>query len=218
MSYRIVLLLSLACISSFVFSSENTLVVDLNDTAPASAGDSSSSLDVSESNKKNSNIVNSSTSAGTPLPPKSASPQVGSGILTADPYSVVVGLLLVLALIFGLAWLVRKMGPGVLAGGQSMKIISALAVGPREKVLLVDIGGQQILLGVAPGRVSHLRDFEQPIISEPSTAGGEFSARLRYLLQQGKTTPAINESEDSADISKAGDKPDSNAAERGGER
>lgn len=119
---------------------------------------------------------------------KGAAPKVGSGILTADPYSVVVGLLAVLALIFGLAWFVRKIGPGSLVGGQSMRIVSVLGVGPREKVLLVDVGGHQILLGVASGRVSHLRDFEEPVIVANDTPGGEFSAKLKHLLRQGDTS------------------------------
>ena len=122
-----------------------------------------------------------------PVPIKSTKelvPQVGSGILTADPYSVVVGLLAVIALIFGLAWFVRKIGPGALAGGHSMRVVSVLGVGPREKVLLLDVGGHQILLGVAPGRVSHLRDFDEPVIVENSASGGEFSAKLKQLLRQ----------------------------------
>lgn len=79
---------------------------------------------------------------------------------------LVVGLVLVLLLFVGLAWLVKRSG---VAGGFSssqMKVISTLPLGARERAVLVQVGERQLLLGVAPGRVSLLESFDQPIVED----------------------------------------------------
>lgn len=112
------------------------------------------------------------------------SAKAGSAVVTPNPYNVVIGLIIIIGLIFLLAWLARRIGPGAIMGGQSMKVLSALSVGPREKVVLVEIAGQQLLLGVAPGRVSHLKDFDTPVIVPADSAAGDFSAKFKRLLKQ----------------------------------
>jgi flagellar protein FliO/FliZ len=46
----------------------------------------------------------------------------------------------------------------------------------------VDIAGQQVLLGVAPGRVTHLTSFDQPVITE-ATSSNDFSSKIKQLMQ-----------------------------------
>ncbi len=125
-------------------------------------------------------------------PPTNAnflSPKVGSGIVSADPFTLVFGLLFIVLLIFLVAFLLRKMGAGALMGGQSMKVVAALSVGTREKVILVDVAGKQILLGVAPGRISHLKDFEEPVVISGDRTD-DFSSKLKKLLHQQKSDSA----------------------------
>mgnify|MGYP000383068744 CR=1 FL=1 len=45
--------------------------------------------------------------------------------------------------------------------GQSMRVVSAISVGTRERVVLVQVGEQQLVLGVAPGRVNLLQQIDQ---------------------------------------------------------
>jgi flagellar protein FliO/FliZ len=61
-------------------------------------------------------------------------------------------------------------------------VVAALPLGTREKAVLIEIGGRQLLLGVAPGRVSLLERFEQPVVDIESGAG--FGARLRDVLER----------------------------------
>lgn len=111
-------------------------------------------------------------------------PTLGSAVVTTNPLRVVFGLLLVVGLIFAVAWLLRRLSSVSMLAGQGMKVVATLSVGPREKVLLVDVGGQQLLLGVAPGRVSHLQSFEQPVIALDSQPSGEFSIKIKQLLNK----------------------------------
>jgi flagellar protein FliO/FliZ len=99
---------------------------------------------------------------------------VGSSVVTADPFAVVFGLLFIIAL--------SRMNSVSMVSGQLMKIVAAQSVGPREKILLVDVAGQQILLGVAPGHISHLQSFAQPVITVSHSRGQDFSSKLKQLL------------------------------------
>jgi flagellar protein FliO/FliZ len=76
-------------------------------------------------------------------------------------------LLLVLAAVFGAAWVMRRLrGIGKFGGG-ALQIVTEIAVGTKERVVLVQVGNQQLLLGVAPGRVSTLHVLNEPVITQP---------------------------------------------------
>ena len=72
---------------------------------------------------------------------------------------VTVALSLVLALIYGSAWLLRRVKSFNGGAKQSMCVLEAISVGPKERVVLIRIKNQQVLLGVAAGRVNMLLDM-----------------------------------------------------------
>ncbi|WNO07902.1 flagellar biosynthetic protein FliO [Teredinibacter sp. KSP-S5-2] len=74
---------------------------------------------------------------------------------------MVLGLVVVVACIYGLFWLSKRVGYNKLFRNQSMQVVSSMAVGQRERVVLVKVGDTPILLGVAPGRVSQLHVFDK---------------------------------------------------------
>ncbi len=113
------------------------------------------------------------------------SPEVGAAMVTSNPLTVVLGLMFVVAVILLLAWLARRMANVPLLGGQSMRVLSTLSVGPRERVLVVDVAGKQFLLGVAPGRVNTLHAFDEALIDSTTTGNTEFSNKLKQFLQAG---------------------------------
>lgn len=73
------------------------------------------------------------------------------------------GLVLVVALILVIAWLVRRFGQGTLLSGSNMKLISSMALGAKEKVVVVEIGERQLLLGVTSHSIQTLHKFETPL-------------------------------------------------------
>jgi flagellar protein FliO/FliZ len=96
---------------------------------------------------------------------------------------LVLGLLLVIGLIFLLAWLMRRVqrvGPG---NGQLIELLSSRAIGPRDRLVLIQVGGEQILLGITPGRITPLHVLKEPV-SAPTrqAATPEFAQRLMELL------------------------------------
>ncbi|WP_210395728.1 flagellar biosynthetic protein FliO [Motiliproteus sediminis] len=108
-----------------------------------------------------------------------------SPVSSGSIIQVLLALLLVVAAIFVLAWLMRRMQAGAGFATKGMKVVAMLPLSTRERVVLVDIGGQQLLLGVAPGRVSLLQRFDEPVLDTASPGGGEFRERLKQALRSG---------------------------------
>ncbi|MBC6624370.1 flagellar biosynthetic protein FliO [Pseudomonas sp.] len=119
--------------------------------------------------------------AAEPVAQVAAAPAVGSvgGQLT----QLVLGLLLVIGLIFLLAWLMRRVqriGPG---NGQVIELVGSRALGPRDRLVLVQVGEEQILLGITPGRIIPLHVLKTPVDAvKTEAATPEFAQRLMELL------------------------------------
>ncbi len=104
---------------------------------------------------------------------------------TGSYVQVILGLVFVVLLIFGLAWLVRRMGRLQSVIGGSMKLLGGLSLGQRERAVLVQIGETQMLLGVAPGSVRTLHVFDKPVVSATTSPTGEsFADKLNAVLKQ----------------------------------
>lgn len=99
---------------------------------------------------------------------------------------MVLGLLLVLVLIFFLAWLFKRfIGVGLIANAK-LRAIAGVSVGQKERVVLVQVGERQILVGVSPGQVNMLHALEKGEeirFSEESCKSG-FSEKLKQSLSK----------------------------------
>ncbi|MGB0663620.1 MAG: flagellar biosynthetic protein FliO [Pontibacterium sp.] len=91
-----------------------------------------------------------------------AAPEI---INAASLLRLVLGLGFVLLLIFGLAWITKRYA-GLSQSQSDLKVIATLPLGAREKAVLISVGGEQMLVGVAPGRVNLIERFEQPVVAE----------------------------------------------------
>ena len=112
-----------------------------------------------------------------------AAPVAGSGI-GGQLTQLVLGLLLVLGLIFALAWLLRRVQHAGPRQGQMIELISTRALGARDRLVLVQVGNEQILLGLTPGRITPLHVLKEPVTMPGPTeqATPEFAKRLMELL------------------------------------
>jgi len=62
----------------------------------------------------------------------------------------------IVACIFALAWLARRV-PGLSArSGGTLKLVDALSIGARERILLIEVDGHRLVLAATPGRVERL--------------------------------------------------------------
>jgi flagellar protein FliO/FliZ len=97
--------------------------------------------------------------------------------------STVGGLLFVLAIIIGGAWLFKRYSQLPIGGKGIVRVLGGVSVGTRERVVVVEVENQRLLLGVAPGQVRTLhilqgseQDFQHYLESEKgSNRSGEHS-------------------------------------------
>ena len=93
------------------------------------------------------------------------------------------GLMVILAVIAGAAWLAKRFGNFKVGAQGRMKIIGGLSLGTRERVVLLEVGNQQLLLGVAPGRIQTLHVLDEPLPADtkPVEAKG-FAEKLSMAM------------------------------------
>jgi flagellar protein FliO/FliZ len=65
-------------------------------------------------------------------------------------------LALIVALLLGTAWLARKVSGGKIFGQGGMKVIGGIALGPRERLVLVEVGDSWLVIGIVPGQIRTL--------------------------------------------------------------
>jgi flagellar protein FliO/FliZ len=90
-------------------------------------------------------------------------------------------LLGIVLLIVVLGWLARRVSGGHLASSRQMKVVATLPMGARERLVLVEVAGQQLLLGVTAQSISHLHTFDTPVILS-GLGESEFSSRLKQFM------------------------------------
>ncbi|WP_230414414.1 flagellar biosynthetic protein FliO [Collimonas silvisoli] len=103
-----------------------------------------------------------------------------SGLLQAAS-----GLAIVLALIFLCAWVARRLGLQKYNSSRLVKVIASTSIGQRERVVVVEIGGTWLALGVTPGQIQSLHSMPaQEITEDPALQIGHsaFAQKLRESL------------------------------------
>jgi flagellar protein FliO/FliZ len=88
--------------------------------------------------------------------PKQAVRTISSG----DMFHWMIGLLIVLSIFLLCVWAMRKLSRISVNGAEKMRIIGGLSLGMREKIVLLQVGKKQLILGVTPGRIDALHVLE----------------------------------------------------------
>lgn len=104
---------------------------------------------------------------------------MGSGFLTQSATA----LFIVLVSVIGFAWMMRRFGRLQSSAKGALQMIDGMALSTRERIVLVQVGDTQILLGVAPGRVQAVHVLDKPVLAEGGKEmTGNFADRLREVL------------------------------------
>ena len=117
------------------------------------------------------------------FPVLAAEAEVGSKVgANMDAASMILSLLMVLALIVVSALVLKKFN--IQHGAtKDLKVISSLHISPREKLVVVQVGEQQLLLGVTAQQINLLERLEKPL--EPSKAlDTNLTQSLQKLLKR----------------------------------
>ena len=116
-----------------------------------------------------------------PAPVLAAPVQPAQGML-----QMLFGLVIVLGMLIGAAWLLKRFSIQQKISGGAIKVIAGAAVGQRERIVLVEVGDTWLLVGVAPGHVSALHTMPKADIPSWDTPISEkkFSSWLKQVLDK----------------------------------
>lgn len=92
------------------------------------------------------------------------------------------GLLAVLAVIVGCAWLIRRVNGLSGMNNQAIKVVSVMAIGARERIALIQVGETQILVGITASAIRTLHVFDEPVVSAEAGDRSDFARRLQGLI------------------------------------
>lgn len=109
-----------------------------------------------------------------------STPDLGTGLL-----QMIMGFGLILALLLGCLWLLKKLSAPQGTATHLLKVVAAIGVGPRERVVVVEVDEKWLVLGVAPGSITALHELPRQAgaASAPSPLP-EFAAKLKRILDR----------------------------------
>ncbi len=127
-------------------------------------------------------------SASTAYAETAATVTTGSAVpsTAGNLFQVLLGLVVVLALMAGAAWLLRRFNTAKGISNANIKIVGGISVGSRERVVVVEIADQWIVVGVAPGRVNSLATMQkqETTLTPEAPSSGNFSSWLAQTIEK----------------------------------
>lgn len=123
--------------------------------------------------------------AAAPAKPVASIPQASPA---GNLLQVLLGLIVVLALMALLAWALRRFNAGKALGQSNVRVVGGVSVGTRERVVVVEIADQWIVVGVAPGRVNALATMhkQETALADDPVPARNFSGWLAQNLDKRK--------------------------------
>jgi flagellar biosynthetic protein FliO len=79
-----------------------------------------------------------------------------SSSATGSLLQTLFALIVVLGVLGALAWFLKRYGPKAIGGNANLRVVGSLNLGGRERVLVVEVGKQWIVVGASPGRINAL--------------------------------------------------------------
>jgi flagellar biosynthetic protein FliO len=79
-----------------------------------------------------------------------------AGTSTGNLLQTLLALILVLAVLGALAWFLKRYGPKVGGGNANLRVVGSLNLGGRERIVVVEVGNEWIVVGASPGRINAL--------------------------------------------------------------
>lgn len=108
---------------------------------------------------------------------------------------LVTGLIIVIFCIVALAWVAKRFNRLQSTPDGSLRLLGGMSMGARERIVLVQVGGRQLLLGVAPGRINTLHVLDEPLETVAHSSGQApargFAEKLNAAIKR-KPAPQQN--------------------------
>ncbi|MEM7562929.1 MAG: flagellar biosynthetic protein FliO [Pseudomonadota bacterium] len=94
------------------------------------------------------------------------------------------GLILVVVIIFGLAWMLKKLNINQASQNGLIRIVAGLSIGTRDRIVLLQVGEEQILVGLTAGRIQKLHTLAEPLaVSDETSVPSVFAEKLQQMMR-----------------------------------
>lgn len=85
-----------------------------------------------------------------------------AAVSTGSIVQIIFSLLLVLAAIVLVAWLLKRVNVARQGSGSVLKVLGGIAIGQRERVVLLEVKDTWLVVGVGPGQIRTLHTLQKP--------------------------------------------------------
>lgn len=106
--------------------------------------------------------------------------ELDSGLALLGQVTLV--LILIIGIILLCAWLFRKLAGATHGHSNLLNVVGSVAVGQRERVVIVEVDKTWLVLGVANGQVTKLHEL--PAQERPDHQLNSFAARLQKAMKK----------------------------------
>jgi flagellar protein FliO/FliZ len=113
---------------------------------------------------------------------------------TGGVLQTILALSFVLALLAALAWAMKRYGPRSSGTSATLRMVGSLSLGGRERILIIEVADQWIVVGAAPGRVNALALMPRQSGTDagsdsgatlvPSASGANFAQWLKQTMDK----------------------------------
>jgi len=110
-----------------------------------------------------------------------AAPQ-GPGL--GDLLQMALSLVVVIGFILALTWVLGRIRGAPRHASGSLSVLAEVAVGPKERVVLVRVGDSQALIGVGATGVQSLQLLGTPVTIEVAQPAGSFADKLKGMMSR----------------------------------
>jgi flagellar protein FliO/FliZ len=104
--------------------------------------------------------------------------------------SIFLSLLLVIGIVFILAFLMRRFNV-TQSGTSNLKVVASMMAGAKERVMVIEVAGEQHLLGVTAHNINHLATLSTPIDNSTASSGNDKFKDKLALFMAGKMNPDL---------------------------
>lgn len=109
----------------------------------------------------------------------SAVPGISAGTIV----QTLLALLVIVGLLAGTAWFARKVAGGRGFGQGGMKTLGGITLGPRERIVLVEVGDTWLVIGIVPGQIRTLHTMAKGTFIDNANGGSADQPFAQWLKQ-----------------------------------
>ncbi|HOL64363.1 MAG TPA: flagellar biosynthetic protein FliO [Accumulibacter sp.] len=105
-----------------------------------------------------------------------------AGLSFAAMLQTLLSLALVIGLIFAAAYFLRRINGGRGFGGNGpLRVVGGLLLGPRERIVVLEIGEHWLVVGLTPGRMQTLHTLPKGTLHDSQVGDKQFVQWLKQI-------------------------------------